>query len=44
VKKIFKGATGWILWIIKREMNLFELCGSEMADDMHDQHDMALAY
>jgi hypothetical protein len=34
----------WILGTIKRELNLFELCDNETVDDLHDEHDKALAY
>jgi hypothetical protein len=43
VKKYLKEPPGWILGTIKRELNLFELCGNEMADDLHDQHNITLA-
>jgi hypothetical protein len=33
-----------ILGTIKRELNLFKLCGNEMLDNLHHQHDTALAY
>jgi hypothetical protein len=32
----------WILKTIKRELNLFEHNGT--LDDLHDEHDKALAY
>jgi hypothetical protein len=32
----------WIFGTIKREMNLFE--HDETLDDLHDEHDKALAY
>jgi hypothetical protein len=35
---------GWILGTLKRELNLFELCGNETVDDFHDQHDKAPVY
>jgi hypothetical protein len=34
----------WILGTIKRELNLFKLCGNETLDDFQRQHDTALAY
>jgi hypothetical protein len=33
-----------ILCTIKRELNLFKLCNNETLDDLHCQHDTALAY
>jgi hypothetical protein len=34
----------WILGTIKRELNLFKLCSNETLDNLHRQHDTALAY
>jgi hypothetical protein len=44
VKKHLKEPPRWILGTIKRELNLFRLCGNETLDDIHYQHDTALAY
>jgi hypothetical protein len=41
-EKYLKVPPGWILGIIKRELNLFE--HNETLDDLHDEHDKALAY
>jgi hypothetical protein len=41
-KKHLKVPPGWILGIIKRELNLFEHDGT--LDNFHDEHDKALAY
>jgi hypothetical protein len=43
-EKIFMEPPGWILGTLKRELNLFELCGNETVDDFHDQHDKAPVY
>jgi hypothetical protein len=43
-EKYLKEPPGWIHGIIKRELNFFELCGNETMDDLHDQHNTALAY
>jgi hypothetical protein len=43
-EKYLKEPPRWVLRTIKRELNLFELCGDETVDDLHDQHDMAQAY
>jgi DNA primase len=43
-EKYLKGPPCWIIGTINRELNLFELCSNEMVDDLHDQHNMALAY
>jgi hypothetical protein len=34
----------WILGIVKRELNLFDLHNNRTMDDLHDEHDKALAY
>jgi hypothetical protein len=34
----------WIIGTIKRELNLFELRNNGTVDDLHDEHDKALAY
>jgi hypothetical protein len=41
-EKTFEAAAGWILGTIKRELNLCEHDGT--LDDLHDEHDKALAY
>jgi hypothetical protein len=41
-QKQLKVPPGWILGTIKREMNLCEHDGT--LDDLHDVHDMTLAY
>jgi hypothetical protein len=41
-KKHLKVSLGWILGTIRRELNLFEHDGT--LDDLHDEHDKALAY
>jgi hypothetical protein len=41
-EKHLKVPSGWILRTIKRELNLFEHDGT--LDDLHDEHDKALAY
>jgi hypothetical protein len=41
-EKHLKVPPGWILGTIKRELNLFEHDGT--LDDLHDEHDKALAY
>jgi hypothetical protein len=43
-EKHLKQPPRWILGTIKRDLNLFELCGNETMDDLHNQHDMTLAY
>jgi hypothetical protein len=43
-EKYLKEPPDWILGIIKRELNLFELSGNETMDDFHVQHDKALTY
>jgi hypothetical protein len=43
-EKHLKQPPRWILGTIKRELNLFKLCGNKMLDDLHHQHDTALAY
>jgi hypothetical protein len=43
-EKHLKKPPQWILGTIKREFNLFKLCSNETLDDMHRQHDTALAY
>jgi hypothetical protein len=43
-EKHLKQPSHWILGTIKRELNLFNLCSNEMLDDLHRQHDTALAY
>jgi hypothetical protein len=43
-EKHLKQPPRWILGIIKRELNLFKLCGHKTLDDLHRQHYMALAY
>jgi hypothetical protein len=43
-EKYFKEPPGWILGIIKRELNLFELKGNEGLEELHDCHGTALAY
>jgi hypothetical protein len=40
--KYLNVSPGWILGTIKREFNLFEHI--ETLDDLHDEHDKALAY
>jgi hypothetical protein len=42
--KYLKEPSGWILVKIKRELNLFELSGNEMLEDLQDHHKTALAY
>jgi hypothetical protein len=34
----------WILETIKIELNLFDLPSNGTVDDLHDEHDKALAY
>jgi hypothetical protein len=34
----------WIFGTIKRGLHLFELCGNGTMDDLHDEHDKALAH
>jgi hypothetical protein len=41
-KKHLKVPPGWILGTILRELNMFEHDGT--LDDLHDEHDKALAY
>ena len=41
-EKYLKMPPGWILRTIKRVLNLFEHDGT--LDDLHDEHDKALAY
>jgi hypothetical protein len=41
-EKYLKVPPRWILETIKRELNLFEYDGT--VDDLHDEHDKALAY
>jgi hypothetical protein len=41
-EKHLKVSPGWIIGAIKRELNLFE--HDETLDDLHDEHDKALAY
>jgi hypothetical protein len=43
-KKYLKEPPGWILGIIKRELNLFELPDNETLEDLQDRHKMAIAY
>jgi hypothetical protein len=43
-EKYLKEQPGWILGTIKRELNLFELKGNEMLEELHDRHDTILAY
>jgi hypothetical protein len=43
-EKYLKQPPRWILETIKRGLNLFKLCGNETLDDLHHQHDTALAY
>jgi hypothetical protein len=43
-EKYLKVPSRWILRTIKRELNLFELCGNGPVDDLHDEYDKALAY
>jgi hypothetical protein len=43
-EKHLKQPLHWILRTIKRELNLFKLCGNEMLNDLHHRHDTALAY
>jgi hypothetical protein len=43
-EKYLKQPPRWILGTIKRELSLFKLCGNEMLDDLHRQHDTALVY
>jgi hypothetical protein len=43
-EKHLKQPPRWILGTIKRELNLFRLCSNETLDDLHCQHNMALAY
>jgi hypothetical protein len=43
-EKHLKQPPRWILGTIKRELNLFKLNGNETLDDLHRQHDTALAY
>jgi hypothetical protein len=42
--KYLKVPLCWILGTIQRELILFELCGNATVDDLHDEHDKALAY
>jgi hypothetical protein len=42
VKKHLKVSSSWILETIKRELNLCEHDGT--LDNLHDEHDKALAY
>jgi hypothetical protein len=39
-----KEPPGWILGTTKRELNLFELSGNEMLEDLQDHYESALAY
>jgi hypothetical protein len=41
-EKHLKVPPGWILGIIKRDLNLFE--HDETLDNLHDEQDKALAY
>jgi hypothetical protein len=41
-EKHLKVSPGWILWTIKRELNLFK--HNRTLDDLHDEHNKALAY
>jgi hypothetical protein len=43
-EKYLKKPPGWILQTIKREMNIFELKGNEVLEELHDHHDTALVY
>jgi hypothetical protein len=43
-KKYLKEPPDWILGIIKRELNLFELPDNETLEDLQDHHKMAIAY
>jgi hypothetical protein len=43
-EKHLKQPSRWIIGTIKRELNLFKLCGNEMLYDLHRQHDTTLAY
>jgi hypothetical protein len=43
-EKHLKRPPHWILGIIKRELNLFKLCSNETLDNLHRQHDTAVAY
>jgi hypothetical protein len=43
-EKYLKQPPCCILGTIKRELNLFKLSSNETLDDLHRQHDMALAY
>jgi hypothetical protein len=40
-EKYLKVPPDWILWTIKRELNLCEHVG--ILDDLHDEHNKALA-
>jgi hypothetical protein len=43
-EKYLKMPPSWILGIVKRELNLFDLHGNGTLDHLHDEHDKALAY
>jgi hypothetical protein len=43
-EKFLKVPPRWILGTIKRELNLFEVYDNGTVDDLHDEHDKALAY
>jgi hypothetical protein len=43
-KKYLKVPSSWILGTVNRELNLFDLCDNGTVDDLHDEHDKALAY
>jgi hypothetical protein len=42
-KKYLKMPPGWILGIIKRELNLYAF-GGDTSEDLQDRHETALAY
>jgi hypothetical protein len=43
-EKYLKEPPGWILGIIKRELNLSEFKGDEGLEELNDRHDTALTY
>jgi hypothetical protein len=40
-EKYLKMPPSWILGIVKRELNLFDLHGNGTVDHLHDEHDKA---
>jgi hypothetical protein len=43
-EKYLKESLGWILDIIKRELNSSDLTGNPSLEELYDHHDTSLAY